>query len=137
MQVCCHYRNMAFQALHRSLVFRSFHNSYRHLRVNKISWSKWHHVRTLHKSRCYTTVSDSLNRDIKVDRKPYTAVPEWTKPFSIRDPELNLEYLLDPDNLQEISENIVNRKGVGNIELLVSSSTVKFLKIRTSEKFDV
>lgn len=120
MQVCCHYRNMAFQALHRSLVFRSFHNSYRHLRVNKISWSKWHHVRTLHKSRCYTTVSDSLNRDIKVDRKPYTAVPEWTKPFSIRDPELNLEYLLDPDNLQEISENIVNRKGVGNIVLLTS-----------------
>ena len=116
---------MAFQALGRPQVLQSvriFHNSYRHLRVgNKISWSRWLHVRTFHKSCSYTTVSDSLDRNVKVDKKLDTDVPEWTERFSIRDPELDLDYLLDPENLQEISENIVNRKGVGNIVSLVST----------------
>ena len=77
-------------------------------------------MRTLHKSQSHITVNDTLVRNTKDNRKFDPDVPEWTKTFSIKDPELDLDYLLKPENLQEIGQNIVNRKGVGNIEKLVS-----------------
>ena len=40
------------------------------------------------------------------------------------EPVPDLEYLLDPANLQIIRDNIKNRKGVGNIDELVSSMCV-------------
>lgn len=35
-------------------------------------------------------------------------------------PELDFEYLLDPENLPAIRDNIQSRKGVGDIDLVVS-----------------
>lgn len=40
--------------------------------------------------------------------------------FNIKLPELDLDYLCDPNNLEEISTNIASRKGMGNIELVQS-----------------
>ena len=47
-------------------------------------------------------------------------VPEWTKPLKLKDPHLDMDLLLNPKNLEKIKENITNRKGVGDIQALVS-----------------
>ena len=47
-------------------------------------------------------------------------VPEWTKPLKLKDPHLDMDFLLNPKNLEKINENITNRKGVGDIQALVS-----------------
>lgn len=36
------------------------------------------------------------------------------------EPELDWEYILDARNMEEIRQNVANRKGVGNIDLVVS-----------------
>lgn len=112
--------------------FRRCYGSFKQLttRSHKLSWSKLYCIRTLHKSKCYTTVTDSeLNRSFGKEDSAY--VPEWREPFCLKDPELDMDYLLNPDNLREIQDNIVNRKGVGNIEQLVS----KWLIISSATKF--
>lgn len=112
--------------------FRRCYGSFKQLttRSHKLSWSKLYCIRTLHKSKCYTTVTDSeLNRSVGKEDSAY--VPEWREPFCLKDPELDMDYLLHPDNLREIQDNIVNRKGVGNIEQLVS----KWLIISSATKF--
>ncbi|XP_045163076.2 serine--tRNA ligase, mitochondrial-like isoform X2 [Mercenaria mercenaria] len=56
---------------------------------------------------------------------------QWTVPFKLKDPEYDLDYILNPANHAAISENIANRKGVGNIDLVPDEKeTVKrqFLK---------
>ena len=40
--------------------------------------------------------------------------------FTVSDPELDLDYLLDPSNRDTIKQNISDRKGVGNIDQVVS-----------------
>ena len=48
------------------------------------------------------------------------SVPEWTKALKLKDPHLDMDFLLNPKNLETIKENITNRKGVGDIPALVS-----------------
>lgn len=36
------------------------------------------------------------------------------------EPQPDMEYLLDPENMQAIRENIISRKGVGDIDQVVS-----------------
>lgn len=48
------------------------------------------------------------------------AVPEaWTRPFDPPSPEFDWLYLCDDKNRAAIEENIVNRKGVGDINEVV------------------
>lgn len=48
------------------------------------------------------------------------AVPEaWTRPFDPPSPEFDWLYLCDDKNRAAIEENIVNRKGVGDINQVV------------------
>ena len=42
-------------------------------------------------------------------------VPEWTKALKLKDPHLDMDFLLNPKNLEKIKENITNRKGVGDM----------------------
>lgn len=42
----------------------------------------------------------------------------WSTPFSVPVPQLNWEFLCNPSNSSEIHRNIVNRKGVGDIDNL-------------------
>ena len=91
------------------------------LEKDKITWSKWQSLRNLHRSCCLLSTADSDLRRVSLSESESSAgVPEWTKPLSLKEPELDMEYLLDPENVQEIRENIENRKGVGNISALVS-----------------
>lgn len=47
-------------------------------------------------------------------------VPEaWTRPFDPPSPEFDWQYLCDDKNRAAIEENIVNRKGVGDINQVV------------------
>ncbi|KAL4238370.1 seryl-tRNA synthetase [Mactra antiquata] len=44
---------------------------------------------------------------------------QWTRPFTLKDPVYDLDYLLDPTNRDCIRENIKHRKGVGDIDHVV------------------
>lgn len=44
----------------------------------------------------------------------------WKSQFQPPEPQLNWEYLCNPDNLEFIRENIAHRKGVGDIDKVVS-----------------
>lgn len=47
-------------------------------------------------------------------------VPEaWTRPFEPPSPEFDWQYLCDDKNRAAIEENIINRKGVGDINQVV------------------
>lgn len=47
-------------------------------------------------------------------------VPEaWTRPFDPPSPEFDWQYLCDDKNRAAIEENIINRKGVGDINQVV------------------
>ena len=82
-----------------------------------LSWSKWLSVRTLHRT---AVVSSSLHRAERVEKNQRkVCVPEWTKPLTLKDPHLDMDYLLNPKNLLKIQENIINRKGVGDTQSLV------------------
>ena len=43
--------------------------------------------------------------------------------IDIPEPEFNFEYLCDPENIEEIRVNIKHRKGVGDIDKVVSDDT--------------
>lgn len=43
------------------------------------------------------------------------------------DPEFDVDYLLNPKNHDEIRKNIADRKGVGDIDLVVSCLDQDFL----------
>lgn len=89
------------------------------LEKENVSWSKWQCLRNLHRSCCLLSAADSNLRSVCLsESESRVGVPEWSKPLSLKEPELDMEYLLDPENLTEIQENIANRKGVGNINLL-------------------
>ena len=82
-----------------------------------LSWSKWLCVRTLHRT---SVVGSSLHRAERVEKnQKKVCVPEWTKPLTLKDPHLDMDYLLNPENLLKIQENIINRKGVGDTQSLV------------------
>jgi hypothetical protein len=44
----------------------------------------------------------------------------WESPLTINNPEFDWKYLCDYNNLVQIKENIERRKGVGDIDKLVS-----------------
>ena len=54
----------------------------------------------------------------KIDKNTDT-VP-WESPLTINNPEFDWKYLCDYNNLVQIKENIERRKGVGDIDKLVS-----------------
>lgn len=88
-------------------------------RDTKLSWLQWSFLRGLHRSTCCLSTFKLNSQEIlRVEQG--VGVTEWTKPLSLKDPELDMEYLLNPKNLEEICENIRNRKGVGNIKMLTS-----------------
>ena len=41
----------------------------------------------------------------------------------VSDPEFDIDYLLNPENYEAIKENIQNRKGVGDLDLVVSCNS--------------
>ena len=45
---------------------------------------------------------------------------EWNRKLELPAPEFDWEYLCDERNLEEIKQNIENRKGVGDIHKVVS-----------------
>ncbi|XP_071080067.1 serine--tRNA ligase, mitochondrial-like [Haliotis cracherodii] len=48
-------------------------------------------------------------------------VPQaWQESFHLEPPQLDLQYLCNPQNTEQIHQNIVNRKGVGDIHKVVS-----------------
>ena len=49
----------------------------------------------------------------------------WLTEFHRPAPQLNWDYLCNPDNRDFIRENIVNRKGVGDIDRVVSNVNVR------------
>ena len=54
----------------------------------------------------------------KIDQNTDT-VP-WESPLTINNPEFDWKYLCDYNNVVQIKENIERRKGVGDIDKLVS-----------------
>ncbi|XP_062620947.1 serine--tRNA ligase, mitochondrial-like [Saccostrea cucullata] len=49
-----------------------------------------------------------------------SSITEWTQSFDPPVPEFDWQYLCDEKNQKEIKENIINRKGVGDIEKVTS-----------------
>ncbi|KAH9494406.1 seryl-tRNA synthetase [Bulinus truncatus] len=41
--------------------------------------------------------------------------PEWNKSFLLPEPELDWDYLLNPENAEVIARNVISRKGIGDI----------------------
>ncbi|KAI8785149.1 serine--tRNA ligase, mitochondrial, partial [Biomphalaria glabrata] len=44
-----------------------------------------------------------------------TEPEEWKQPFHLPEPELDWDFLLNPENADVIYKNISNRKGIGDI----------------------
>lgn len=61
----------------------------------------------------------SINRQVYRKKIDKNADP-WESPLTINTPEFDLKYLCDYNNLVQIKENIERRKGVGDIDKLVS-----------------
>lgn len=77
-------------------------------RSSNISWSRLKtELRFLHVSKiCQANSKQDSNI-------------QWNVPLRLQEPEYDLEYVLNPDNYDTIKENIINRKGVGSIQLVV------------------
>lgn len=55
-------------------------------------------------------------------------VPEaWTRPFDPPSPEFDWQYLCDDKNRAAIEENIINRKGVGDINQVVCRTCIDLI----------
>ncbi|XP_060562046.1 serine--tRNA ligase, mitochondrial-like [Ruditapes philippinarum] len=83
-------------------------------RNHTLSWSRLRRqIQCLHTSVSCSTES-STSTDAKHDK-----YNQWNVPFQLKEPEYDFDYILDPDNLDAIRDNIAQRKGVGNIDLVV------------------
>ncbi|XP_059174325.1 serine--tRNA ligase, mitochondrial-like [Physella acuta] len=71
--------------------------------------------RKFHTSALLTTES--------FDKGHHGAEPaEWDQPFQLPEPELDWDFLLSPQNTEMISQNILNRKGIGDIHKVINLS---------------
>ena len=46
---------------------------------------------------------------------------EWNNQFHLKPPELDFDYLCNESNAAVIKQNIMNRKGIGDLDKLVSN----------------
>lgn len=76
-----------------------------------MTWSKHHFVRSQHNigHHCSTNNVQDKNQSFN----------QWSEPFQMKAAEIDLDYLLSPENYSSIKENISNRKGIGDIDLVL------------------
>ncbi|KAL3872692.1 hypothetical protein ACJMK2_035901 [Sinanodonta woodiana] len=75
-------------------------------------------VRSIHRQLTWCRLFSQLTSGRKHNQSAEISPSEWTSPLQLEPVELDLDYLCNPDNVQEIQNNINNRKGVGDILLV-------------------
>ena len=85
-------------------------NKIRNLNIPSLSVLERRFKNTFEQRYIHTTCIRKENIEDSYDSK---------QEFSLRKAELDMEYLCDQKNLEEIEANIANRKGVGDIQKLV------------------
>ncbi|WAR18892.1 SYSM-like protein, partial [Mya arenaria] len=74
-----------------------------------MTWCRARETRNILRQICTTYCTKARARDFNM----------WKQQFELREPEFNLEYLLDEKNRDVIRKNVANRKGVGDIDRVV------------------
>ena len=113
----CHKIRHVYRSIHRASLLikqqtpplpQSFNN------IDQISGIRTRHISTT--SRLTSKLPENQKND------DFDSSKEGPTELNIPVPEFDFDYLCDPLNREEIRENIINRKGVGDIDKVVSKS---------------